>query len=292
MRGGVTVLTNLTTPVEEAEETIAQVTGIVKNLDIKRILTILILLAACIVVMKVLLTLLDRAFRRLDAEKSLHTFVHAAVRVLLWLITICVVLGYMGIEMTSLIAVLSVFGIALSLAIQGSLSNLAGGIQVLASKPFKAGDYIEAGPLSGSVVEVGLVYTKLCTPDNKIISIPNGTISGQTIVNYNTQTQRRVDLTFNTSYEDKPGEVIACIKAVAAAHPKALSEPEPFVRLSAYGDSSVEYTVRVWCDTEDYWDLYFDLLEQVGAAFEEREIELTYNHLNIHMVDRNKGSAG
>ena len=198
----------------------------------------------------------------------------------------------MGIEMTSLIAVLSVFGIALSLAIQGSLSNLAGGIQVLASKPFKAGDYIEAGSLSGSVVEVGLVYTKLCTPDNKIISIPNGTISGQTIVNYNTQAQRRVDLTFNTSYEDKPGEVIACIKAVAAAHPKALSEPVPFARLSAYRDSSVEYTMRVWCATADYWDLYFDLLEQVGAAFEERGIELTYNHLNIHMVDRNKGSAG
>ena len=278
------MLTNLTTPVEEAEETIAQVTGIVKELDVKRILTILLLLAACIVAMKVLLLLLDRAFRRLDAEKSLCTFVHAAVRVLLWLITICVVLGYMGIEMTSLIAVLSVFGIALSLAIQGSLSNLAGGIQILASKPFKAGDYIEAGPLSGSVVEVGLVYTKLCTPDNKMISIPNGTISGQTIVNYNTQIQRRVDLTFNTSYEDKPGEVIACIKAVAAAHPKALSEPEPFVRLSAYGDSSVEYTVRVWCATEDYWTVYFDVLEQLKTALDKAEVDMTYPHLNVHMM--------
>lgn len=271
---------------EEAVETFAAVAEVLKSLDIKHILAILILLGACMVLMRVLLRLLDRSFRRLDVEKSLHTFVRAALQVVLWLITLCVVLGYMGVEMTSIIAVLSVLGLALSLAIQGALSNLAGGIQLLASKPFRADDYIEAGTVSGTVVAVGLVYTQLRTVDNKIISVPNGTISGQTIINYNTQEQRRVDLKFSVSYDDPPEKVIACIRSVIAAHPKALSEPEPFVRLSAYLDSSIEYTLRVWSRTEDYWDLYFDLLEQIGAAFAREGIDITYHHLNVHLVDR------
>lgn len=271
---------------EEAVETFTAFTEVLKSLDFKRILAILVLLGACMVLMKVLLRLLDRSFRRLEVEKSLHTFVRAALRVVLWLITLCVVLGYMGIEMTSIIAVLSVLGLALSLAIQGALSNLAGGIQLLVSKPFKADDYIEAGAVGGTVVAVGLVYTQLRTIDNKMISVPNGTIAGQTITNYNTQEQRRVDLKFTVSYDDPPEKVIACIRSVIAAHPKALSEPEPFVRLSAYLDSSMEYTLRVWSRTEDYWDLYFDLLEQVGAAFAREGIDITYNHLNVHVVEK------
>ena len=179
-------------------------------------------------------------------------------------------------------------GLAITLAVQGSLSNLAGGIQVLVSKPFKADDYIEVGSVGGTVAEVGLVYTKLRTIDNKIISIPNGQISGEKIVNYSTEEKRRVDLTFNTSYDDAPERVTACIRDVIGAHPKAFFTPEPFVRVSAYQASSVEYTVRVWCATEDYWALYFDLLEQVKAAFDRAGIEMTYNHLNVHMVDHRK----
>ena len=188
--------------------------------------------------------------------------------------------------MTSLVAVLGVIGLAVSLAIQGTLSNLAGGIQVLVSKPFKAGDFVEAGGVSGTVKEVGLAYTKLSTIDNKVISVPNGQISSEKIINYTTAEQRRVDLKFNTSYDDKPEQVIAAIKAVVGAHPKALFTPEPFVRVSAYQDSSIEYTVRVWCATEDYWDLYFDLLEQVKAAFDQAGIEIPYGHLNVHLLER------
>lgn len=283
--GGLLMLTVLPDPeqAEEAVETFNAFTEVIKSLDLTRVLAILILLAACIVVMKALLHILDRTFQRLDVEKSLHTFVRAALRIILWLITLCVVLGYMGIEMTSLIAVLSVVGLALSLAIQGTLSNLAGGIQLLVSKPFKADDYIDAGSVSGTVVEVGLVYTKLRTIDNKIISVPNGTISGQTIVNYNTLPQRRMDLKFDVSYDDPPEKVISCIRSVITSHPMALADPEPFVRLSAYKDSSIEYTLRVWCATADYWDLHFDLLEQIGAAFAQEGIEITYNHLNVHV---------
>lgn len=279
------MLTDLSIPAEQTEEALETFAGILQNMDLKRVLAVLLLLAACMVVMRVLLRLLDRTFQRLEVEKSLYTFARAALRVVLWLITLCVVLGYMGIEMTSLIAVLSVLGLALSLAIQGTLANLAGGIQLLVSKPFKAEDYIDAGAVSGTVVEVGLVYTRLRTVDNKIISIPNGTVSGQTITNYNTQPQRRGDLQFYASYSDPPAKVSACIRAVAEAHPKALKEPEPFVRLSGYKDSSVEYTLRLWCKTADYWELYFDLLEQIGAAFGREGIEMTYQHLNVHVLE-------
>ena len=136
------------------------------------------------------------------------------------------------------------------------------------------------------VMEVGLAYTKLCTVDNKVISVPNGQISGEKIINYSTEERRRVDLTFNASYDSPLQQVTGVLRAVVAAHPMALAEPEPFVRVNAYRDSSIEYVVRVWCATGDYWTLYYDLLEQVKEAFDRNGIEMTYNHLNVHLVER------
>lgn len=279
------MLTNITNiSPEEAEETIQTVTGFFSNLNLQKIITIVLLFVGCLVVMKVVLKLTDRAFQRLEMEKSLHTFIHAALRVILWLITLCIVLDYVGVPMTSLVAVLSVVGLAVSLAIQGTLSNLAGGIQVLVSKPFKAGDFVEAGGVSGTVKEVGLAYTKLSTIDNKVISVPNGQISTEKIINYSTAEQRRVDLKFDASYDNNTDQVIAVIKGVIGAHPKALFTPEPFVRVSAYKDSSIEYSIRVWCATADYWDLYYDLLDQIKKAFDQAGIEIPYNHLNVHVI--------
>ena len=229
------MLTNLTnlTP-EDAEETIQSVNSFFSTLNLQKILTIVLLFVGCMVVMKVVLKLVDRAFVRLEMEQSLHTFIHAALRVILWLVTLCIVLDYMGVPMTSLVALLGVIGLAVSLAIQGTLSNLAGGIQILLSKPFKAGDYVEAGGVSGTVKEVGLAYTKLATVDNKVISVPNGQISGEKIINYTMAELRRVDLVFGVSYDAQPEQVIACIKGVVGAHPMALFTPEPFMRLSAF----------------------------------------------------------
>ena len=279
------LLTNLTeVTTEETQETLEALGGFFHNLNLRTLLTIGLLIVGCLVVMKIVLRLLDRTFRRLELERGLCTFLHAALRVVLWLVTVCIVLGYIGVPMTSLVALVGVIGLAVSLAIQGTLSNLAGGIQVLASKPFKADDYIDAGSVSGTVAEVGLVYTKLRTVDNKIICIPNGQITSDRIVNYSDQEQRRVDLKFNTSYDDDPKVVIAAIQGVIGAHPLALFTPEPFVRVSAYLDSSVEYTVRVWCATGDYWTVHFDLLEQVKAAFDQAGVEMTYPHINVHLV--------
>ena len=271
---------------EGTAETVSTMTKIISDIDFDAILRCLILFVACLVVMKVILSLVDRSFQKLDVEKSLGTFVHAALRVLLWLLTICLVLGSVGVEMTSIIAVLSVAGLAVSLAIQGSLSNLAGGIQVLVSKPFKAGDYVDAGSVSGIVTEVGLVYTRLCTLDNKIVSVPNGEISSERIINYSAAPNRRVDLVFSTCYDAKPDNVKMAVWKVLDRHPLVLKDPEAFVRVSGYQDSSIDYTVRAWCETANYWDVYFDLMEQVKASFDASGVEMTYNHLNVQMIEK------
>lgn len=251
-----------------------------------KVLYAVLLLAACIVASKVVMSILSRALNHVEVEKSLHTFLKSMVRILLWFVTVLLVLGYMGVEPGSLLALLGILGLAVSLAIQGTLSNLAGGIMVLASKPFKVGDYIEAGGVGGTVLDIGLVYTKVKTFDNKLIFVPNGEVSKEKITNYTYQDQRRVDLTFSVSYDAPQERVKNIMHTVIGRNSKVLFSPEPFVRMTKINDSSVDYTLRVWCATDDYWDVYYDLLEQLWDAFGEASVDLTYNHLNVHILDR------
>ena len=272
--------TSTTTP----EETVEVFEQVARGLTLTKALYGLLLFLGCMAVMKVILSLIDRTMTRLKVEPTVHKFAHSCLKVLMWVITGLIVAAYLDFPINSLVTVLGVIGVALSLSLQGSLSNLAGGITVMVSRPFAVGDYVEAGGVSGTVSEIGLVYTKLKTIDNKIIFIPNGEISGEKIVNYNKQEQRRVDLTFTVSYDADPERVKEIMRQVIGAHPKALFTPEPFVRTTSLGESSVGYTLRVWCATQDYWELYYDLLEQVRAAFDREGVELTYNHLNVHIM--------
>ncbi len=242
------------------------------------------LTVACLVVIRVTVNLMDRAMERAKMDRGVRTFLRSGLRVTLWMVTVCVLLGYLGVPMTSLVALLSVLGLAVSLAIQGTLSNLAGGIMLLTAHPFSAGDFVEAGGVSGTVSEVGLVYTKLNTADNKVVYVPNGDISGKTIVNYSAEDKRRVELTFSTSYDAKPETVKDCILQCIGQHPLTFATPEPMARVLSYGENAIEYTVRCWCATEDYWQVYFDLQEQVKAAFDAAGVEMTYPHVNVHMV--------
>ncbi|MGN8967250.1 mechanosensitive ion channel family protein [Intestinimonas sp. HCP28S3_D6] len=276
--------TELPTATTTPEETVEVFEQVARGMTLTKALYCILLFLACMAVMKVVLTLIDRTMTRLNVEPTVHKFTHSCLKVLLWIITGLIVAAYLDFPVNSLVTVLGVIGVALSLSLQGSLSNLAGGITVMASRPFAVGDYVEAGGVSGTVNEIGLVYTKLKTIDNKIIFIPNGEISGEKIINYNKQEQRRVDLTFTVSYDADPEQVKEIMRQVIGAHPKALFTPEPFVRTTALGESSVSYTLRAWCATEDYWDLYYDLLEQVRAAFDREGVELTYNHLNVHIM--------
>ena len=276
--------TELPTATTTPEETVEVFEQVARGLTPTKALYGVLLFLGCMAVMKVILSLIDRTMTRLKVEPTVHKFTHSCLKVLMWIITGLVVAGYLEFPVNSLVTVLGVIGVALSLSLQGSLSNLAGGIMVMVSRPFAVGDYVEAGSVSGTVIEIGLVYTRLKTIDNKIIFIPNGEISGERIINYNKQEQRRVDLTFTVSYDADPERVKEIMRRVIGAHPKALFTPEPFVRTTSLGESSVGYTLRVWCATEDYWDLYYDLLEQIRAAFDREGIELTYNHLNVHIM--------
>ena len=249
------------------------------------VLKLIALVLICVVVRKVMLKILARTIERLDVEKTLASFVNSILGVLLWVVIVMIVADYMGIPMTSLLAVLSVAGLAVSLAVQGILSNLAGGFTLLSAKPFGIGDFVEAGGVSGTVQEIGLYHTQLVTPDCKTIFVPNSDIASARIVNYSDEEFRRVDLVVSASYDAPVEKVESVLLDIITSHPKTLNNPsEPFARVSKYGNSAIEYTVRVWCAGADYWDVYFDVLKEIKVAFDANGIEMTYDHLNVHIA--------
>lgn len=269
---------------EATQETLGVLENALRSISWERIVMLLVLLVACMVVIKLILGVAGRAMERAKLDRGVRTFLLSGLKILLWLVALCVLLGYLGVPMTSLVAVLSVLGLAVSLAVQGLLSNLAGGIMLLSARPFSAGDFVEAGGMSGTVSEVGLVYTKIKTLDNKVVHIPNGDISTKTIVNYTAENTRRVDLEFSASYNTPVEKVTAALLKVMENHPKILADPAPMARVSEYGESAIKYVARCWCATGDYWDVYFDVIEAVKAAYEAAGVEMTYPHVNVHMV--------
>lgn len=228
-----------------------------------------------------------RTSPRLDKiDSSLRSFAVSFISVVLYAILFITTLMILGVPATSFVAVLTTCAAAIGLALQGSLSNFAGGIMILLFKPFKIGDYIEAAGEAGVVSEISVVYTELLTLDNKRITIPNGTLTNSVIENYSSEELRRVDLTFNTSYKCDVETVKSVISKVVENNPKALKKPEPFVRLSAHSDSALTYTVRIWCKNADYWDVNFDTIENVKKAFDENGIEIPYNQLDVHIENK------
>lgn len=191
-------------------------------------------------------------------------------------------LAILGVPMTSIITVIGSCGLAIGLALQGSLANIAGGFILLILKPFVAGDFITMNDVSGTVEEIGIFHTKVLTVDNRRIVVPNSTISNATLTNVSAQTERRVDLTFTASYNDDINKVESVLKNVCEKHEKIFSDPAPFARLSAHKDSALEYTVRVWCKASDYWDVYFDLIKNVKLAFDENGISVPYPQVDVH----------
>lgn len=219
-------------------------------------------------------------------DSSLRSFAVSFLSVVLYAILFITTLMILGVPATSFVAVLTTCAAAIGLALQGSLSNFAGGIMILLFKPFKVGDYIEAAGESGVVSEISVVYTELLTLDNKRITIPNGTLTNSVIENYSSEELRRVDLTFNTSYKCDVETVKAVISKVIENNPMALKKPEPFVRLSAHNESALTYTVRIWCKNADYWDVNFDTIESVKKAFDENGIEIPYNQIDVHIDNK------
>lgn len=257
------------------------------NFAFSNILPALIVLVIGWIAIKVVLKIVDNAIQRLQIEKSLHTFIRSTVKIVLYLLLLIIVLGVCGIPITSLVAALSVVGLAVSLAVQGSLSNLAGGITILLTKPFKLDDYIETSDGSGSVTDIGLFYTKLVTADKKDIFIPNGNIVGSKIMNYSKEPNRKVSFNFSVSYEADIDEVKKAILTAFESDKRVLKDPAPFANVNAYLESSIEYIGWVWVKNADYWDVYWNLMEEVKREFDRNNIRMTYNHLNVHIAKDN-----
>lgn len=226
----------------------------------------------------------DKFLEKKEVDASLRTFLEGIVNIGLKILVLLVLLPYVGIETAGLAAIVASAGVAIGLALQGSLSNFAGGVIILLLRPFKVGDYIEIPGYAGTVEAIKIFYTELVTTDNKVAMIPNGTLANQSLINYSKKSTRRVDLVFSVGYDDDIVAVKNILNDIIQNQPLILSDPAPFVAVAEHGASSINFTVRVWCESANYWTIYFDLLEKVKVRFDEEKITIPYPQMDIHMA--------
>lgn len=255
------------------------------SISLEQVAVALITLVICLISIRVLMRAVNRAIGKLPVERSLHDFTRSLTKILLYFLTVIIVAGTLGIPVTSLIAVLSVAGLAVSLAAQNSLANVAGGLMILTGKPFIVGDYIEAAGVGGTVTAIGLAYTKIKTPDNKLIYAPNREISGEKITNFTAENLRRVDLSVGASYSNSIEQVKAALRDAVAAQSGILTEPEPYINVLSYEDNHIRYALRVWTRTENYWAVHAALTEGIKHACDAHGVRMEYNRLSISMID-------
>ena len=240
------------------------------------------------IVGRLVISLLNRLVRKIlsrrNIDPSVKTFVGSLVNVLLIVLLAVSIVAILGIETTSFAALLASAGVAVGMALSGNLSNFAGGLIILLFKPFKVGDYIEGQGESGTVREIQIFHTILTTPDNKVVYIPNGALSGGAITNYSREPLRRVDWTFGVDYGEDYQKVKGVITSIIARDTRILQEPAPFIALHALADSSVNVVVRVWVASADYWDVYFDINQAVYETFNREGIDFPFPQLTVHQA--------
>ncbi len=220
--------------------------------------------------------------RRLTAspriDKTIGSFAASIVKWVILIVVLIAVLGLFGIQATSLVAILGAATLAIGMALQGTLADLAAGFMLILFRPYGTDDYVDIGGTAGTVVEINLFFTELVTPDNVQIIIPNGQAWGSIITNYSTHATRRCDLTFGIDYDDDAGRAMQVILDTARADGRVHADPEPWVRVTNLGASSVDVTARLWCDAADYWPLKFDMTRAVKEAFDDAGISIPYPH--------------
>lgn len=238
------------------------------------------------IVGRFLIRLLNKFVYRLlskrNIDPSVRTFAGSLVNVTLMILLIISVVGALGVQTTSFAALLASAGVAIGMALSGNLSNFAGGLIILIFKPYKVGDYIESQGVSGSVKEIQIFHTVLNTPDNKIIYIPNGSLSSSAVINYSYQTTRRVEWTFGVEYGTDYEKVKGLLEEIIQKDMRILADPAPQVALNQLADSSVNFVVRVWVKSGDYWDVFFDINKNVYQTFNEAGINFPFPQLTVH----------
>ncbi len=218
-----------------------------------------------------------------EVDPSLTSFAKSLLNAILYILLVVAVVSQLGVQTSSLVAIVGAAGLAVGLALQGSLSNFAGGILIIIFRPFSVGDFIEAGGTSGIVKDIQIFSTILHTLDNKVVVVPNAQLSNNTIINYTKNDIRRVDLKFSVAYSDNLDVAKDILTKIASNHEKVLKDHDIFVRLSEYANSSINFTVRVWARTSDYWDVYFDIMEEVKSEFDIANLNIPFPQMDVHI---------
>ncbi|MAD90197.1 MAG: mechanosensitive ion channel protein [Pseudoalteromonas sp.] len=255
---------------------------LITHYALQGILAIVVLLIG-LKVAKFFSNLTEKAFAKRKIDKAVAGFISNIVYALVFAATVLMALSQVGIETTSFVAILGAAGLAVGLALQGSLSNFASGVLIIVLRPFKSGDYIEAGGQAGSVERIEIFATELRTPDNKTIIMPNSAIMGGAIVNYSRQKTRRIDLVIGVSYDADLRQAKEVLKSVLDKEARILKEPAYTVAVQALADSSVNFVVRPWVNTTDYWPTYFALVENIKIALDEADITIPYPQMDVHL---------
>lgn len=245
-------------------------------------LAALIVLAGYIVI-KIICHIVKKAMIKSAADDALIPFAQNSTKIVLWIITLVTALNFLGIPPTAFLTAIGAAGVAIALALRDSLGNFAGGILIILTKPFSKGDYIEDYQTEGLVDKIDLLYTTLKTFDNKTITIPNGKLANSTIVNYTRAEKRRVDCTFGIGYHDDIHKAKDVLLAVAESNELIFSDPAPVVGVANHSDSKISLDLKVWCKTDDFWDVKYFLEETVKLAFDEANLSIPFPQMDIHI---------
>lgn len=251
-----------------------------------RLVAAVAILIVGVALIKLVIRMMKKSKWGAKADPTLHNFIISLTKAALYILLFVTLVGIMGVPLASFVTVLASAGAAIALALQGSLANFASGIIILIFRPIKNNEYVEISGDSGTVIDVGIFYTTLRTPDNKHIIIPNSTVTSSSTTNYSREDVRRLDINFDVAYGTDPEKVKTILFSVINANEKILNEPAPFINISELKDSSLNFLVRVWCKSDDYWDVNFSLLENCTNALKENGIEIPFNQLDVHIVDK------
>jgi small conductance mechanosensitive channel len=274
---------------EKANVYLGKLVGLGVEYAPKLVLAIVTLIVGLFLI-KGVLRFLGGALERRDVDPTLRPFLSGVISALLKVALLIAVAGMVGIETTSFIAVLGAAGLAVGLALQGSMSNFAGGVLLLVFKPFKVGDVVEAQGFIGSVSEIGILNTIMKTADNRTIIIPNGPLAGGPMVNFSAEPTRRVDFVFGIGYGDDIKKARDTLMSEIVKDERIFSDPAPMIVVGELGDNSVNLTVRVWSKSENYWGVFFDLQENVKNAFDNNGISIPYPQRDVHLINQSASS--
>ena len=262
---------------------------ILKNLSDKSVDFLFKILAGLIVliigfkIINIIENKLKKPHKHSKLDQSVKTFMISFTTISLKILLIVIFLSVIGVPMASLVTIVGSCAVAIGLALQGGLSNIAGGLMILIFKPFKVGDFILVNGNEGTVKSITMFYTTITTIDNRVIQLPNGNLSNSSITNYTANKERRIDIDLSVSYNSNIDEVKKIVNSVIDKHELILQDKEKFIRLKKHDQSALVFVLRVWVETKNYWTVYFDLMEQIKEEFDKNNIEIPFNQLDVHM---------